>query len=213
VGTGNGLARALSIPLELEEAVKLAAAPQRQQAIDVMQVLDGYYVLNASAGISSRAMRRVSHEEKRRFGVLAYFWAILVEFFSRRMPLFRLEIDGHALEVRAVEVLVSNGELLTKPPEILGPRRTFSSGQLEVHILTARSLVEYLRLVWNWLLHGKRRQERLRQLVVKQRIRLDSAGGPQPVQADGELIGQTPATVTLLPSAVQVIVPDRAEDE
>jgi YegS/Rv2252/BmrU family lipid kinase len=208
VGTGNGLARALSIPLNLPDAVALLAGGNRQMPLDAMQVGEKVYILNVSAGISSRAMRETPAEKKRRFGMLAYAWTFAQLLFGHQPRRFQLDIDHHQIEVRATEVLVSNGAALKERASLLGPRESFSDGQFEVYILTARTLAEYLRLVWQVIRKPEQRKADLRDLRVKESITIRSLGRPQPVQADGEMIGQTPVDVRILPRALQVIVPE-----
>lgn len=207
VGTGNGLARALSIPLGLEEAIKLLGDDHEVMSIDAMQVGDKYYVLDVSAGISSRAMRDTPREQKRRFGVLAYAWIILRQLLTISPRRFNLTIDGHQIQVRAAEILVSNGVLLEEPPFPMGPREYFSDGQFNVYVLLARSLVDYLRLIAQFLVNPQKRKAELRDITVKQGITIDAARQSQPVQADGEVIGKTPVEIRIVPNAIQVIVP------
>ncbi|HEX7973079.1 MAG TPA: diacylglycerol kinase family protein [Anaerolineales bacterium] len=207
VGTGNGLARALSIPLNPADAIKLLADGHQVMAIDAMQVGDKFYVLDVSAGISSRAMRDTSTEQKRRFGVVAYAWIILRQLLTFQPRRYNLIIDGHQVQVSAAEILVSNGVLLEKPPFPLGPREYFNDGQFNVYVLLARNLLDYLRLIGQFLINPKKRKAELRSLTVKQSISIDAVRRTQPVQADGELIGRTPVEVCIVPNAIQVIVP------
>jgi diacylglycerol kinase (ATP) len=206
-GTGNGLARGLGMDLSLEQAVELIGGQHTLQPLDVMRAAGRCFVLNVSVGISSRAMRRTGYELKRRFGMLAYYWIILQELVRFRGREFRLTVDDHQVVVGATEILVSNGVLLPAPAQLMGPPEGFNDQQFEIHILTANNLLDYLRLVWDFLTRVERRKTDLRQLTVKNSVRIESLGPPHPVQADGELIGQTPVDIEIIPSAVRVIVP------
>jgi len=212
-GTGNGLARALSIPLDLNEAVDLIAGAHRTQEIDALQVNEEYYVLNVSVGISSRSMKNTGHEEKQRYGMVAYARTVLKEVLAVSPRRFDIEVDGHSLQVRASEILVTNGSILQSPLDLFGSLESFTDGQVEAHILTARSLGNYLRLGWQLLSRPRGRKEDLRRLTVRERIRIDTARRPQPVQADGELIGETPVEIRVVPQALRVIVPENAEKQ
>jgi diacylglycerol kinase family enzyme len=105
--------------------------------------------------------------------------------------------------------LVANGTLLQEPPFPYGSPEGFNDQQLDVYILSARTLPDYLRLLWGLLRRSAKRQAELRTLRFRTSITIDARGRPQPVQADGESIGQTPVTVELAPSAIRVIVPSR----
>ena len=207
VGTGNGLARALRIPLDPQEALSLILGKHDLQPIDAMQVGDRHYMLNVSAGISSRAMRETPPEQKQRFGMLAYAWVIVQQLVGYEPRRYNLTIDGHQVQVRAAEVLVSNGTVLQDLPRIFGDPKDMNDGQFDVHILMARTIGDYLRLLGSLLVKPKERKAELRSLPVKKSIVLDAVQRSQPVQADGELIGRTPVEVTLVPGAIRIVVP------
>src|SRR5512147_1891222 len=52
VGTGNGLARGLKIPLDFDGALRLLAGEHSVMPIDTLKVNGTYYMLDVSAGIS-----------------------------------------------------------------------------------------------------------------------------------------------------------------
>jgi diacylglycerol kinase family enzyme len=64
-----------------------------------------------------------------------------------------------------------------------------------------------LEVAWYLLLFQARYSTHVRCIRVERSVTID-ADQPLPVQADGDLIGQTPVHVRLIPSAVQVIVPE-----
>lgn len=206
-GTGNGLARALSIPLSLEEAAGLLVSEHRLTDVDVMRVDDRHYVLNVSAGISSRAMRATRVEEKRRFGILAYVWTLLKELTGYQPRWYRLLLEDQTMRVRASEVIVTNATHLKNSRFTFGSREDLSDGCLDVYIITARNVLDYLILVWQTLISANDRRSKLKTFEISSSITIETPGSALPVQADGEPLGTTPVTVDLLPAALQVIVP------
>ena len=213
LGTGNGLARAMSIPLDPEQALRLLTEEHVIFPIDAMQVGDRYYILNVSAGISSRAMRETSPEEKRSKGILAYAQTILKDLSQPKTSLFNLELDGLSVQIRAAEVLVANGSVLQETPILFGSRDQYQDGRLEVNILTASDTADYVRLASELLLNPQEAKSDLQDLSVKDHIRLDVDGSPIPVQADGELIGHTPVEIRLAPGALKIVTPVTGKDE
>jgi YegS/Rv2252/BmrU family lipid kinase len=207
LGTGNILARAMAIPDTPEQAMDLIVGAHHVQPLDVMRVDEQAFVLNVSAGISARAMRDTRSKDKRRFGVLAYVWTIASDLLRLRPRHFKLTVDEHQIQVRASEILVANGTFLLEPPFPYGPPEGFNDQQLNAYILTARTLADYLRLLWGLLRPTAKRETALHTLPIRTSITIDVLHGSQPVQADGESIGHTPITVELLPSAVRLIVP------
>ena len=189
--------------------MELIVGAHAVQPLDVMRVADQSFVLNVSAGLSARAMRDTRSEHKRRFGVLAYAWAIAGDLLQLQPRHFNLTVDGHQVQVRASEILVANGTFLQEPPFPYGLPESFNDQQCDVYILTARTLADYLRLIWGLLRRSPKRQAELRTLRIRTSITIDALRRPQPVQADGEWIGHTPVTVELVPTAIRLIVPAR----
>ncbi len=211
VGTGNGLARALGIPLEIPNAIELIAGTHELLSIDLMQVGDKYFTLDVSAGISARAMRETPPEEKRRFGVAAYVWRILTLVFGIQPRRFLLSIDGHSFRVHASEILVSNGAFL-RDPFPLGPPELFGDGQFDVYIITARTLRDYINILWGLLFKNVERTE-LRHYASRKLTVIQHTGRPQPTQADGEFLGHTPVEIELVPHGLSVIVPPKSSEK
>jgi diacylglycerol kinase (ATP) len=202
-GTGNLLARAMGIPNTVEPALDLIVGDHALQALDLMQIGDQVFVLDVSAGLSARAMRDTPPEQKKRFGVLAYAWPMVRDLIRLRRRDFNLTIDGRRMSIRASEILVANGAFPQGSPE------DFNDQQLNVYILAARSLPDYLRLLGEFVRRSWQGQTALRTLTVRKSITIEAVRQPQPVQADGEPLGSTPITVQLIPSAIRVVVPPR----
>ena len=212
-GTGNGLARAMRIPLDQEKAMNLIAEDFKIQTLDVMRVKDHFYVLNVSAGISSKAMEETLPEDKQRFGMIAYAQTILKDVMEIKPVMFSLTLDGLHVQVKATEVLIANGQFLKGPPFLFGPRDKFNDGTLEVNILTAEKPTDYVALAWDLLQGPDQDKSELHDLRIRESITIETPGGTQSVQADGELIGETPVEIHLVRNALKVLVPpDRPEE-
>jgi diacylglycerol kinase (ATP) len=206
-GTGNGLARALNVPLQIEAAIDLLAGDCEILEIDALRVGEQYFVLNVSTGISARTMQETLPENKQQAGILAYAATILRDLTDLQVNVFHLNLDGHDLRVRAVEVLVSNSKIGSKPPYLFGEREGYQDGLLEVNILTAEKTGEFINLAWELLLDPEASKSNLHELSVRRSLRLDVEGLPMTVQGDGEVIGETPVEIQVVPKAVRVLVP------
>ncbi len=96
--------------------------------------------------------------------------------------------------------------LLGQPPLRWGPDIRSDDGRLDVCIIRARTLFDYLGLLWHALLGQHKRNPNIRYLIAERRIVI-STRHPLPVQADGEIIGETPIKIRVAPHAVRVVVP------
>jgi diacylglycerol kinase family enzyme len=206
VGTGNLLARGLMLPLGLEAAIRLLAGDHDRMMLDVLVIGGQWHLLNVSVGLTANAVGKIAHRHKRQFGVLAYLFAAL-QWFGWQPRRFEMVVDGNARRVRASEILVSSGEILRDLAVPVGPPSTFCDGRIEVYIVKARSVWNYLAVVWNMLFRREERRPGMLHIPVHSMVRIDSGETKLPVQADGDPLGLTPVEVHLLPQAVQVIVP------
>lgn len=207
VGTGNVLAHELGIPLDLEGACALLAGEHATTSIDAMQVGDQFFLLQIGVGIDSLMIRDTEREQKRRFGRAAYLWTAFTRLIGYQPRRFTIVVDGQRLRPRAAQVLIANGGVLGIPPFRWGPGIRPDDGRIDVCILSARTAVDYLGLAWHLLTDQQKRDRNARYLSATRSVVL-SADRPLPVQADGEIIGETPVQVQVVPRAVRIVVPE-----
>jgi YegS/Rv2252/BmrU family lipid kinase len=210
VGTGNALARELNIPLDIEEAVSLLTGDHATVQIDTMQINEQYFTLNVTVGVSSSIIRSTGRASKRRFGRLAYIWSGIKGLFGFQPRNFKLQVDGQHYRFRASELAVLNAGILGGSPFRWGPNIHLNDGDLNVAIVRIRTFFDFFRLGWDVLRDRQKQDPNVRYLKVKHQVGVDS-DRPLLVQADGEVIGQTPVRVKLVASALAVIVPKTTE--
>jgi YegS/Rv2252/BmrU family lipid kinase len=206
VGTGNALARELGIPLDLDEALCLLVGEHSIVEMDVGQIGDRCFALNASIGVSASTMQSTDSQQKRRLGLLAYLWAGIKVLSGAQPHRFRVEADGQLYRWKASELMVANGGAIAEPMVRWGPDVRLDDGHLDLCIVRARHALDYALLAWDVLRGGRGRDDRLRCLRIKHSVSID-ADETMLVQADGEIVGQTPVRIGVLPHSLQVIVP------
>lgn len=206
LGTGNDLARALLIPLNLDEAMQLLVSDHAVMEIDALQVGERYFLSNVSVGISPQMMHDTQSVHKKIFGRLAYILAMIKRSSIFHLQRYTLTLDGRARSVRAAEVMISNTTLLAKPPFLFGAPDTLADGQLEVYIVRAQTLGDYVRLIWDLFRRPGRSAAKLSHLAATHSVRIE-ANRSHLVQADGEVIGHTPVEVQLVRKAIHVVMP------
>jgi diacylglycerol kinase (ATP) len=210
LGTGNNLARALRIPLTLNEAVELLVSDHAVMEVDALKVGERYFFSNVSVGISAKMANETKPANKKRFGRLAYVLAMIKRSSIFRLRRYTLTLDGQPRSILAAEVLISNTTMLVKPPFLFGPPETLNDGQLEIYVVTARTLLDYVRLVWALFTRPGKPAAKLSHWAAKQSARIDAIRRSPLVQADGEMIGHTPVEIRLAPKAIRVIIPKPA---
>ena len=88
----------------------------------------------------------------------------------------------------------------------LAPEITFDDGELDVITIRARTLWDYLRILLAIIIRQQRRTPHLQAFRAHEYVRIASTPA-QPVQADGEFLGQEPVEVRIVSAAVQIITP------
>jgi YegS/Rv2252/BmrU family lipid kinase len=212
VGTANVLARELGLPLDLEGACALLAGERATNSIDAMQVGDKAFFLQIGIGIDSLMIRDTDRAAKRRFGRAAYLWTALKWLIGYQPRRFTIAVDGRRLRPRAAQVLIANGGVQGMPPFSWGPHNSPDDGRIDVCVVSARSLSDYLRVGWQVLIGHRRRGPNISYYSAERSIVVD-ADRPLPVQADGEILGETPVQVQVIPDAVVVVVPPQITQE
>jgi diacylglycerol kinase family enzyme len=196
--------------MDLAQAAALIAAPNRAILVDAMLLPDRVALLQIDVGLNSVMIRDTADWAKKLVGRAAYLWTALTRLLGFQPRRFHIAVDGHMHRTSGLQVVVANAGLLGMHPFRWGPDISASDGQIDVAILRAHTLVDTARLAGALLLGRQRNSPHLRYLHAQHAIHID-ADPPLPVQADGEIIGETPCTIEVLRAAVSIIVPLEAE--
>jgi diacylglycerol kinase (ATP) len=119
---------------------------------------------------------------------------------------FTVTCDETSIRTRASQVLIANCGLLGQPPFRWGPDIRPDDGRLDVCIVRARSVADYIVLAWHVVRRQHRRSPNVHYRTAERRVTIETKH-PFPVQADGEIIGQTPVAVAVAAGVLRVAVP------
>ena len=205
-GTTNSIAASLGIPSDLAQAAGLLVGTQPAlREIHLGQVNGHFFTQMVGIGLEARMVAATDRAQKDRLGILAYGINALNALAHPPMARYFLTLDGNVVDAEGVTVFVLNVDNLNIPSlqEIPPwPRR----GLLDVFLVAKADLPSLLSLAASaagvgiavsGLSHWQARQVSI------------TADPPQPVQGDGEFLGQSPVIVDTVQGAVQIIVPDR----
>ena len=210
-GTGNGLARDLKLPLKLEKAADLLDHPDHVHAVDGIKIGERLYLLNVSAGLTPAALKLTDRREKQRFGRLAYIFAGFRALLGIQPVTFQLKIDGKQHEIRASEMILMNSISLGSTGRFLELGIENDDGVMDLIIIQSRTVLDYLRVFWNFLLRRPQTDPDVKRFPVYSSLTIDASQSLE-VQADGDLIGYTPLHIEVCPQAIMMIVPLEADD-
>ena len=146
-----------------------------------------------SASASMRVMiRDTPTEHKKWLGVAAYLWTATLRLIGFRAHRFSISADGRA---RGPGRTGRAGQQWTLGPGLRwGPDVHVDDGRIDVCILRAQTVLDFLSLGWS-VIRGRHKEDRkIRYLTARHTVAV-STDRPLPVQGDGEVIGETPLQV------------------
>ncbi len=201
-GRGNDFARVVGIPTDPAEAVAILAADHRRR-IDVGEANGERFLCIASCGFDSDA-NRIANETRLIRGPAVYAYAALRALWQWKPAEFTVTVDGAQKRVRGYAVAVANSKAYGGGM-FVAPDAELDDGELDV-ITTAEgskwSFLTGLPDVFKGTHVLRPEVETRRGAVVEV-----SADRPFDLYADGERLTELPATITLLPSALELIAP------
>jgi YegS/Rv2252/BmrU family lipid kinase len=208
LGTVNVFARELKIPLRLEQAWAMLRRG-RDASIDLGRVDfvdDGrparrYFAQLAGAGLDARAVELVSWKLKKHAGRVAY---VVAGFQALAEKQSRICVSADGKKIEGELVLLGNGRYYGGPFEIF-PGAALSDGLLDACAFPKLSLMALLRLAPG-LLFGRKVPEQQVRLMRAQKMELTSEP-PAAFELDGEWVGYLPATFSVEPQKLRVVVP------
>jgi YegS/Rv2252/BmrU family lipid kinase len=209
-GTANQVAQNLRIPAALEKAVDVAIFGT-PQPIDLGQINGRAFALVAGAGFDAAVMTSATRELKERWGFGAYIYAALKQALSAQPVRFIITTDDTTVEVSGVSVMIANvGSLFTKYiplrfPLTPKPLSSWHDGLFDVVVVAPHNVPDWATVLWNAALMRFGGSDRL--IHLQARTVTIAADPPVPTQIDGDPVGTTPLTATVLENGVRLMLP------
>lgn len=205
LGTINVFARELGLPLKWQNAWEVASSGKTTN-IDIAQAeftgRDGkpekrLFVQLAGAGLDARAVELVSWKQKKLIGPFAYIISGFRALSERHEV---IHVDG-AEKAAGELVLFGNGKLYGGTFNFF-PRASLQDGVFDIAVFRKVTTFELVKAVIGMYTGSVYRMCEAQQLQAAT-VRLTSTGHV-PLQLDGDLVGQLPATISILPKALRV---------
>jgi diacylglycerol kinase (ATP) len=209
-GTGSDLVRTLGIPHDPDLACeRLLSGSQRLIDVGLARFigLDGqpgerYFVNIAGLGFDGEVVERLERRPDRKGGTVPYLLALLTTLVRYRNKDVTLHLDGTTVEGRFNSVVVANGKYFGGAM-FVAPPADVQDGRFDVVVIGDMTRLEVVLNVprlykGTHLSHPKVSLHSARQAEIRsvQRMLL---------QADGDLIGMAPASLSIIPAALRVI--------
>ncbi len=207
-GTGNGVARFMSLPLELHRAAALLCGDYRIKHIDLGRMNNHTFILRGDIGFMAQAGAETTRAAKDHLGKWAYVVSALRHHALLKPTRYEMVIDGKELEMDAVMAMVVNICAVAFGHKPFIHDVTPDDGLLDLLVL-ARNDVAALTEVASSVVFGSR-SPMLHWKIQRAEI---STASTQQTAIDGELIEASHVAVEVLPAAIKLIVPNGSSAE
>jgi diacylglycerol kinase family enzyme len=185
-GTGNLLARNLSLPLDLDGALAVALTGTDRE-LDVGTANGTPFVVMAGLGIDAKMLDSASEPLKKKLGWAAYAISLLRHLRDRPMRVSLVADGGPRQRLRASGVIVGNVGFLQGGMPLL-PDALPDDGKLDAVVLTAGGWASWLAVAGHVLTRRRGPGPVTRVTFCDLRLNTDRE---QPWQLDGEVMGRT----------------------
>jgi diacylglycerol kinase (ATP) len=224
LGTANALAKNLGLSSSPLKAIRklLTAEPLRVSVGRISYrggsgaTLTRYFTVAAGVGADALFLSRLDAGLKRRFGYVLYLVEALRVWATHSFPLFEASFEEpgkssprvvEISQLLAIRIRDFGGVLHN-----LAPGATLHNDGLRLLAFKTRSRLQYSRFLLAVVFKRqtfKRQIELLDAVAVECRLRPDSATRIF-AEADGELLGDLPVRLEIVPQAVNLLIPRNA---
>jgi YegS/Rv2252/BmrU family lipid kinase len=206
-GTGNQLARALSISLSPARAVAQLLRGTSCR-IDVGILNGGRRVgIGAGLGLDAAMIAGAQGSLKQTLGVASYVVSAARHAWRPKRFVVRAEVDGHAVEREAAVAMVLNlGRIFNGLLEV-APGASMTDGLLDLVIVDARTVVDALSFSIREMLLRRRTGDERWTFARGRSVSIEATDPSIPAQVDGDLLSVSRLAVVAAPRAAHLLVP------
>jgi YegS/Rv2252/BmrU family lipid kinase len=210
-GTANVVARTLRIPLNPSRAVPLLLAGD-QATMDLGRLGDGRrFAIGVGVGLDATMISEAPDRLKKRFGFMAYVLGGYKAVLRNQKFHLRLTVDGVVYERTASAILVANFGAVLNNLVAFGDGIVHDDGVLNACVFSPNSLWDAVRILWRMLRKDFGADPCL---FYKSGREFTIETTPAMIaQADGELLPDTPLSVSVDPLAGCLLIPKREKTE
>lgn len=199
-GSGNGLARELSIPLSLPAAIK-TLLQHNDLTIDTCLVNNIPFLCTCGIGFDGSVSEEFSESSVR--GPMVYIKDVVQVFFSQTPACYTLDIDGDKLETKAFLIAFGNAAQYGNNA-FIAPKANLTDGIIDITIIRDFPMVDAAQIAIQLFSKGLAQSPYAR-LLRGRNIRVTTPE-PIPFHIDGEAMGSaSEIEVSVRPQSLKVL--------
>jgi len=205
-GTANVLAIEMGIPMNVGKACALAIEG-KSTAVDLGLAGDRYFALMAGIGFDAMVIKNINPVLKKTIRHAAFPLSGLVTFMQEDLPLLSVKTMDH--ETEGYFVVVANSKYYGGR---FGPTpdASMTDGMFDICVLKEKGLAEMLNF-WIGALRKSRIDDSAAEYFRAPAVEVSCpAGSPVLVQTDGEIIGELPMNLMIVPRALNICAGENA---
>ncbi len=210
-GTGADFVRTAGLPRDPLASARHLAHANASRVIDIGEIVyraggketRRYFANVVGMGFDGEVIERTERSGKRAGETIPYLTTLVTTIFSYQNKDVTLKVDDQTMQGRMNSVIACNGQFFGGGMRV-GPNATLDDGKLDVIVLGDFSVAEVLMntpKIYNGthLTHSKVSEYRGTTVTVESKQRML-------IEADGELLGEGPATFRVIPAALKLWV-------
>ena len=167
MGSGNGLARHLKIPLNTKKAL-VSLNKSIPKALDTASINNHFFMSIAGVGFDS--LIASSFAKAKRRGFLSYAELTIKEFFKYKEQNYILNLDGEKLERKAFMISFANSNQFGYNVKI-SPNADLEDALLDVCIVRKPTVINIPKMLWQ-LWNGKAYQSKYIEIIKAKNIKV-----------------------------------------
>jgi len=207
MGSGNGLARHLHIPMNYEKALQLALSGHIK-TIDGAKMNDIIYFCTAGLGFDAWIAYKFAHAGTR--GLMTYVKMVLNEFFRYQSKSYQLNFNQDQRQLKAFFITVANANQWGNNVKV-APHAKIDDGKLEVIVLKPFKWIELPLLLISLFFNRFHRSFKVYTINANE-FQIETYESENYAHFDGEpLIIGSHIEFICLPNALRVCVPNEIE--
>jgi diacylglycerol kinase (ATP) len=204
-GTGNLVAGVLGVPLGIRRAVERLLEGDRC-TFDLGQLPDGrYFTFAAGVGVDVAMVEKTPFGRKRALGMLSYALTATRAAFVRDPVHVKIDVDGKTVEAKAILAMIANAGAILGRRFSVGPDIRPDDGELDLCVFMPERTRDVFGLIFRLLRKDFRPHARMTFARGRKfTIRTEPSVA---IQADGDIVGRTPISISVAPGAAVFLRP------
>lgn len=211
VGSGNDFARTIQGYSTVQELFHSVQENRIQQS-DVLEIqcnnaqeqpVTQYCINVADVGLGGMVANIVNASPQWMSSTVKYNLAVLRSFFKYKKRRATICMNDSVLIIQSMSVCFANGKYFGSGL-CIAPDAEINDGKIAVTVIGDVSVLDYIRYL-PILRHGDKIPHTQVTYTTTDMVTV-TTNSPAPIEADGEFIGYSPLTVTVLPNKISILI-------